>query len=595
MLFYRNWNIELKYLNLSGNKRLEITPNSNAHNQNLLPFDKDNKRLMGSSNKIDLPLRQQASSNNFNDIGQDQYMNISLSQRKSLSNFSTLTNLNMLGLMDVTCLVQTPDENDQRRVRTTTSDIIQTGIPGGIKYGVSDTLCRFASETNRRDSIYISREQASNIRDSSYFANSTIGVIPKEKYFLGIWDVVIPQFRNMDNESLFGIFDGRGTEDGTKLAEYLFRLFAEDFQAELKKVEESVMKENGRNQMKMFNQRSKESVVLDSNSIKCAIRRTFLGLNKDLFRKFKKMESNINNNNNNNNSYHSNSNEKRCNGEEENTEQFGCSAVIVYAVSNLKKGTCSLYIANVGDSTCILSKTGGRAQVISRLFKTSNVMDWTTSKFYNYNQKINYSYPPSPPHSPPHSPSYSSSTFEESNFIPGLTDEMKRIQNADGWITKNNFINGKTAVTRAFGYFDCLGSLNANPWIEKVEFNLKNNDNEFLVLVNGAVVDAFNSTANTDSGSSLSTFGDTAQKIVNIARSTFFNKNQKHRNRYIKTTTDWRSVANKIRDIALSHDAYGARNFVHPKNHNPTVKSSNGMMVMVIGLNDLLTNTPNVF
>lgn len=629
-----SWNLELKYLNLSGNKRLEITPN--AHNQKLIPFDNDNKRLLGSSNKVDLPSRHQSLGYNLGyngDISKSSSMNISIAQRKSLSNFTTLTNLSMLGLMDVTCLmVQIPDENDQRRIRTTSSEIPQTGIPGGvIKYGISDTLCRFASETTRRESIYIGREQANTIRDSTYFTNTAIGVIPKEKYFLGIWDVVIPQFRNMDNESLFGIFDGRGTEDGTKLAEYLFRLFAGDFQAELKKVEEAILKEREKTQQtKPHGSKNKEPIVLDSNSIKSAIRRTFLGLNKELGEKFRTAVPNRNQNDYKNYS------------EEEDNEQFGCSAVIVYMIGDRKKESCSLYVANVGDGTCILSKAGGNAQVISRSFKVGNVMDWASSRVYDQNQKVNSSslstYSMESHRNVPHSLNssqgslagnvYTSSTSDSPKFISGLGDEMERIQNAGGWITNDGLVNGKTDVTRAFGYFGCLGSLNANPWIVKMELDFgdngsgnptsihltpesdkhdeeadiklklgHNHSDEFLVLVNGAVLDAIRCGADVNNdtpGFSLCTLDDTAQIIVDIARSALGNESSKRNkgtyqyqglNKNTRSTTGWGSAATKIRDVALSHGAYGARGSI---NTNQKLKSSNGMMVMVLGLRDLV-------
>jgi len=599
-----------------------------------MPLDKD-KRLMGSSNKIDLPSRLQASGYNpyGNDLDQGQPTNISISQRKDLSNFTTLTNLSMLGLMDVTCImVQIPDENDQRRIRTTSSEIPQTGIPGGIiKYGISDTLCRIASETTRRESLYNGRDQSNNVRDSTYFTNTAIGVIPKENYFLGIWDVVIPQFRNTDNESLFGIFDGRGTEDGTKLAENLFRLFAANFQAELKEVEKSLI--NERNQMEGYS-KSKEPIVLDSNSIKSAIRRTFLGLNKELGEKFRTSVSNKNNNEDNHNKNYN---------EDNDDELFGCSAVIVYMVSDRKKESCSLYVANVGDGTCILSKAGGNAQVISRSFKVGNVMDWASSRVYDQN-KVNSSslstYSMESHRIVQHSINssqgsltgnvYTSSNSDSPKFISGLGDEMERIQNAGGWITNDGLVNGKTDVTRSFGYFNCLGSLNANPWIVKMELDFgdnnqgnihltpesdkhddeaadiklklgQNHSDEFLVLVNGAVLDAIRCGADANNnetpGFSLCTLDDTAQVIVDIARSALGNEGSKRTKgtyqyqgigKNTKSTTGWGAAATKIRDIALSHGAYGARTTI---NANQKVKSSNGMMVMVLGLRDLVETT----
>lgn len=79
----------MRYLNLSGNKRLEIKPDMN-HRQ--------------SPNQ--------------------------------LSGFSSLSQLRILGLMDVTIGAQTniPDESEDRRVRTSMADV------NGMAYGIADTL-----------------------------------------------------------------------------------------------------------------------------------------------------------------------------------------------------------------------------------------------------------------------------------------------------------------------------------------------------------------------------------------------------------------------------------------------------------------------
>ncbi len=75
----RNWNLGLKYLNLSGNKRLEI---QKTHPDPNNPKEKD------------------------------------------LSDFSALTRLRMLGLMDITILgVSIPEEFHDRRVRTSPSEV----------------------------------------------------------------------------------------------------------------------------------------------------------------------------------------------------------------------------------------------------------------------------------------------------------------------------------------------------------------------------------------------------------------------------------------------------------------------------------------
>ncbi|KAI4143550.1 MAG: hypothetical protein L6R39_004529 [Caloplaca ligustica] len=88
-----NWNRNLKYLNFSGNKRLEIKPAS---------------RSWGTNGTRD---------------GND------------LTNFTILQHLRVLGLMDVTLTIPSvPDETEDRRVRTTGS------LAGSLTYGMADSL-----------------------------------------------------------------------------------------------------------------------------------------------------------------------------------------------------------------------------------------------------------------------------------------------------------------------------------------------------------------------------------------------------------------------------------------------------------------------
>ncbi|KAL6230803.1 hypothetical protein BDW75DRAFT_221748 [Aspergillus navahoensis] len=89
-----NWNRNLKYLNFSGNKRLEIKPNVSS---------------LGSQppNGADL------------------------------TDFNSLTHLRVLGLMDVTLTTSNiPEENEDRRVRTSAS------LAGSLAYGMADFLGR---------------------------------------------------------------------------------------------------------------------------------------------------------------------------------------------------------------------------------------------------------------------------------------------------------------------------------------------------------------------------------------------------------------------------------------------------------------------
>ncbi|KAG8936815.1 cysteinyl-tRNA synthetase [Tulasnella sp. 418] len=142
-----NWNFNhaLQYLNLSGNKRLEIKSDA-AHRGG----------------------------------------------RSYLTDFSELGHLRMLGLMDVTLSVNPsiPDESEDRRVRTSPSDI------NGMAYGIADNLGKV--------------EQ------------------------LSVFDLVAPNFRGNTNECLFGMF-GRVMPHQTsnKLTKYLHDHFLTTFGEEL--------------------------------------------------------------------------------------------------------------------------------------------------------------------------------------------------------------------------------------------------------------------------------------------------------------------------------------------------------------------------
>lgn len=86
-----NWNTNLKYLNLSGNKRLEIKPS-----------------LPGSAGAR---------------------------EDRDLTDFTALQHLRILGLMDVTLTIPSiPDQTEDRRVRTSGS------LAGQLAYGMADSL-----------------------------------------------------------------------------------------------------------------------------------------------------------------------------------------------------------------------------------------------------------------------------------------------------------------------------------------------------------------------------------------------------------------------------------------------------------------------
>lgn len=148
-----NWNHQLRYLNMSGNKRLEIKPNANV-----------------------VPGRE----------------------TKDLTDFSSLLNLRILGLMDVTLTIPSvPDQGADRRVRTAGS-IIGTSVP----YGMADTLGR--------------HEHLSTL------------------------DMVIPAFRGHEDQLLMGMFDGQALPSGgSKIAKFLHEKFKHYFSDELEKLRNS--------------------------------------------------------------------------------------------------------------------------------------------------------------------------------------------------------------------------------------------------------------------------------------------------------------------------------------------------------------------
>jgi adenylate cyclase len=155
-----NWNrnTNLKYLNFSANKRLEIKPAAH-HNQNNF----SSSQPSGSST--------------------------------DLTSFSSLKYLRVLGLMDVTLLIDTvPEDSEDRRVRTSAS------LAGSLMYGMADTLGK--------------NEHLSTL------------------------DLLKPNFRGHDAEVLIGMFDGQTmSSGGSKIAKYLHENFSTAFVDELAKLD----------------------------------------------------------------------------------------------------------------------------------------------------------------------------------------------------------------------------------------------------------------------------------------------------------------------------------------------------------------------
>jgi adenylate cyclase len=115
--------------------------------------------------------------------------------KKVLSDFSNLSHIRVLGLMDVTTtfLEEIPAESEDRRVRTSPSEF------NGFMYGIADTL-------GRSD-------------------------------HLSMFDLVKPEFRNKKNETVFAMF-GRAQpfDSNNKLSKFLHDNFLLWFQRELSSI-----------------------------------------------------------------------------------------------------------------------------------------------------------------------------------------------------------------------------------------------------------------------------------------------------------------------------------------------------------------------
>jgi adenylate cyclase len=260
-----NWNSSpaLRYLNLSGNKRLEIKGGGGGGQH-------------GRSRRYDA----------------------------AAADFHRMTNLRVLGLMDVTVtlrLEEMPDGNEDRRVRSSESHI------NGMSYGIADALGK----------------------------NENLSIV----------DALVPKFRTHENEGLFGLFAGRhhGTKVSSRLAHHLAQWAHYRVQYEVKH----------------------HAGVADDESpepeqVPDILRRAFLRLEKDyadllLADRAKKVAEarNI-----------AALDERRADApaiaESTHLSQWraGASGVLAYVVDR------TLHIANVGDALAVLSRNGS-AQLVS--------------------------------------------------------------------------------------------------------------------------------------------------------------------------------------------------------------------------------------
>lgn len=590
-----NWNLELKYLNLSGNKRLEIKP-SHAPPNGAIP-----------------PLQTQIGLRNNAPI------------KKDLTDFNALINLRMLGLMDVTFFATPPDETSDKRVRTTGSDVSLVGIPGSVvRYSVADSLQKSVLKNyHRRNDIGVSPtlQQSSQARG-----------LDEDRDFMSVWDLVVPKFRGKDNEALFGIFDGKGTTGGSRAAKYLFDYFASCLVTEIDKLESGNnqnRKQSDFNQGKVSTYSRSFSVdarngsvpevepfdkELSSNKICEVIRRTFLMINRELGGFGDELCDGSQNTFT--NKWDGRRNDRKSSiaagagvgfnqfGQERRRfkNRFGASATIVYMRGSNKRNKCTMYVANVGDGICTISKSGGLAQTVTEYHKPS-VVGIAKALVEKIQQ--------------PNEPAKKITNSDE--IIAHYVREYQRIKNNGGLIGANSYINDNIDVYHSFGYFTDMCAINASPSIRAVELELDddndadssyskssidepeekistNNGDEFVLLASGGIWKSFSC--------GTSSYEESAQMMVNVARSGLFpsghpqpssgsahgmnvgglpgsnaisstGKSYNNLNQHVQQSGrggGWATASMKVRDVALSMNGG---------------KVSGGNLVMILGLRDL--------
>ncbi len=302
-----NYNPNLKYLNLSGNKRLEIKPApTSVHNRDM----------------------------------------------RDLTDFTSLQNLRVLGLMDVTLMVPSvPDQTEDRRIRTSGS------YAGSMTYGMADTLGK--------------NEHLSTI------------------------DMVVPKFGGHEAETLLGLFDGQAlSSGGSKVAKFLHENFNYYFGDEMSRLAKGT------------------ETPVD------ALRRTFLGLNKEL----------------------ATAANQSLEGTPPHIAHRGSVSSLALTQEDANSGGVAtvmflqgmeLYVANVGDAQAMLIQSEGGHKIITR------------------------------------------------KHHPVEPSERQRIREAGGYVSRNGKLNDVLDVSRAFGYIQLMPAVMAAPHIAQIK--LKEQDEMILI------------------------------------------------------------------------------------------------------------------
>ncbi|KAJ2553277.1 cysteinyl-tRNA synthetase, partial [Coemansia sp. RSA 1933] len=465
-----NWNTGIKYLNFSYNERFEI---KGAHLHTKVFHEHAS-------------LVENASTNG---PARDLFNYITKEPPKSdcVSDFYQLTDLRILGLVQLTIMVPLPDETPNRRIRTT--DQIKQ-----VKYGIADTL---GSEDR-----------------------------------VSTWDLATSRFRMTEDECLFGLFHARETwASSSAISKYLCDKFLYIFRDELDKIVDQMHNEEPEPRhaqsaghrdettrsvnfaggtATLSAEDNHSTAKLSNTQVHAALRRTFLTLNKDIGTHNRQLvaaaaaaEAYVERTTHIpgpggpagdhgsdpyaqtapglNPSPHGGTFAPRTIDGAGAEHQGGSTAVVAYIHGR------TLHVSNVGDALGVVSRRGTPVLLSKR-------------------------------------------------HDPYDISEIKRIRSIGGYITQQGKVQGQIDITRAFGYFNLLPYVNADPTINTLELA---EEDEFLIMANSPVWDVI-----------------TPQIAVDIAR--------KHRR-------DPRLAAARVRDHVI---AYGA---------------TKSIMVMVIGFGPMFT------
>ena len=347
---------------------------------------------------------------NWNANPELRYLNLSGNQRfeikpkiadvngreKNLADFNRLHHLRLLGLMEVTMTHQPlPDETDHRRIRTTLAHV------NAMPYGIADSI-------------------------GSHDA-------------LQVFDLVVPSFRRDENESLFGLIEGRAHSSlaGTRIARFMTDHCARVLEDELVRLPSSTNAPNDlvpiaiRRAFLRLNQLYAEHIlrVHAEHATGSAVRSSSHGSSHSHFHGSNAGAAGATGDA----SAHVHSSQEVFwgwgSGSSRDMHLWHSSATALLAYQRHR----TLYIANIGNAVAVLSRAGGFVRVLGKRHDPLN------------------------------------------------RDETQRIRAAEGWVSLRNYVNDKTDVARAFGLFQLTPVITACPSVLSIELI---DADEFVIIAN---------------------------------------------------------------------------------------------------------------